>query len=236
MLDYNKFYLTLVRHGQSEVNANPDRMGQAPTVPLTELGRNQAKKLNQRFRKEHQLFNYVFSSPYTRALDTAKIAMGVVNPIDNNILSANDERIIIADDLREYSAGDWTNASRSLTITPDVKLRMASLDHTFLPPNGEALSQVERRASLWLEENIIYNKEMIERTKKFAFAPEGQINNIVIFSHGMTIKCLLHHIMGFDKHLTWRVSIDNTSVSRLYFGEDGWQILSINDSAHLTML
>ncbi len=52
----------------------------------------------------------------------------------------------------------------------------------------------------------------------------------------MTIKCLLHHIMGFDKHLTWKVTIDNTSVSRLHFGKDGWRILSINDSAHLTML
>jgi broad specificity phosphatase PhoE len=234
MLEHNEFYLTLVRHGQSEVNANPDRMGQAPTVPLTTLGRTQAQKLNQRFRKERQLFNYIFSSPYTRALDTAKIAMGVEDPIDNSIILANDERIILADDLREYSAGDWTNASRSYTITSDVKLRMAGLDHTFLPPNGESLSQVERRVSLWVEDNIIYNKEMIEKSREYA--PEGQVNNIVLFSHGMTIKCLLHHIMGFDKHLTWKVTIDNTSVSRLYFGKDGWRILSINDSAHLTLL
>ena len=49
MQHFNEFYLTLVRHGQSETNANPDRMGQLATVPLTELGRNQAKKLNHRF-------------------------------------------------------------------------------------------------------------------------------------------------------------------------------------------
>lgn len=224
MLDYNEFYLTLVRHGQSEVNADPDRMGQLPTVPLTALGRNQAQKLNLRFNQEHQHFDYIFSSPYLRALDTAKIAIG----------ESNDKRIVLANDLREYSAGDWTNASRSHTITPTVKLRMSGLDHTFLPPNGESLSQVERRVSLWLEENIIYNKEMIEKTKEYE--PEGNVNNIVLFSHGMTIKCLLHHIMGFDKHLTWKVTIDNTSISRLYFGKDGWRILSINDSAHLTML
>lgn len=224
MLQYNEFYLTLVRHGQSEVNADPDRMGQSPTVPLTDLGRSQAKNLHQRFVKEHQYFDYIFSSPYTRALDTAKISVGPYN----------EDRIVLADDLREYSAGDWINASRSVTITDSVKLRMGNLDHTFLPPNGESLSQVERRASLWLEENIIYNKEMIEKAN--GYAPEGSINNIVVFSHGMTIKCLLHHIMGFDKSLTWKVTIDNTSISRLYFGRDGWRVLSINDSAHLTML
>lgn len=229
MLEYNEFYLTLVRHGQSETNADPDRMGQSPTVPLTNLGKTQACKLTQRFSQENQHFDYVYSSPYTRALDTAKIAMGKINTL-RSVTPADDSLIILAEDLREYSAGDWTNASRSLTITSDVKLKMAHLDHTFLPPNGESLAQVERRISLWLEENIIYNKEMIEKTK------EGKTNNIVLFSHGMTIKCLLHHIMGFDKHLTWRVTIDNTSISRLYFGKDGWRILSINDSAHLTAL
>ena len=224
MLEHNEIYLTLVRHGQSETNANPDRMGQLATVPLTQLGRNQAQKLNLRFIKEGQYFDYIFASPYTRALDTAKIAVG----------EPHDKRIVLAQDLREYSAGDWTDASRSATITTPVKLRMGYLDHAFLPPNGESLSQVERRASLWLEENVLYNKEMYERTKEYA--PEGRINNVVLFSHGMTIKCLLHYVMGFDKHLTWKVTIDNTSVSRLYFGKDGWRVLSINDSAHLTML
>lgn len=224
MLDYNSFYLTLVRHGQSETNADPDRMGQSPTVALTQLGREQAQKLNQRFLQEQQSFDYIFSSPYTRALDTAKIVVGAPN-IGN---------IIIANDLREYDAGDWNNASRSITITPARKLRMCSLDHNFLPPNGESLSQVERRAGLWLEDNILYNKQMIEKAKECA--SDGKINNIVLFSHGMTIKCLLHYVMGFDKGLTWKITIDNTSISRLYFGMDGWRVLSINDSAHLTML
>ena len=224
MQDFNEFYLTLVRHGQSEVNANPDRMGQLPTVPLTALGREQAGKLNQRFIKERQYFDYIFASPYTRAHDTAKLAVG----------SPNDERIMLAHDLREYSAGDWTDASRSATITPSVKMTMGYLNHAFLPPNGESLHQVERRASKWLEENILYNPEMYEKT--WEYHTEGRINNIVIFSHGMTIKCLLHYIMGFDKHLTWKVTIDNTAISRLYFGKNGWRILSINDSAHLTIL
>ena len=224
MQDFNEFYLTLVRHGQSETNADPDRMGQLATVPLTQLGREQAKKLNLRFTREEQYFDYIYASPYTRAHDTAMIAVG----------EPHDKRIVLAHDLREYSAGDWTNASRKATITAPVKMTMGYLDHAFLPPNGESLHQVERRASNWLEDNILYNPEMFAKTKEFH--PEGRINNIVIFSHGMTIKCLLHYVMGFDKHLTWKVTIDNTAISKLYFGKDGWRILSINDSAHLTML
>ncbi len=220
MLDYHEFYLTLIRHGQSTQNQNPDLMGQMPTVPLSERGVKQAQRLYERL--SFNPWDVVYSSPYTRALDTAKIA------------TQERREIIIVDDLREYSAGDWTNHSRSETVTLPVAARMGLLNHNFLPPNGESLAQVERRASLWLENEILYNAD--KQAKAAELAKENKVANYYCFSHGMTIKCLLHYILGYDKSMTWKVTIENTSISQLYFGKDGWRLLSINDHAHLATL
>lgn len=224
MLQYNEFNLTLVRHGQSTTNQNPDLMGQLPETPLSDHGRHQAELLRQRLKSEIPKMDAVYSSTYTRALDTAIIA---TNRKDATGLT-------LVHDLREYSAGDWTNKSRSETLTPQVKGQMAAMNHGFLPPEGESLHQVTRRASLWLEDTILYNEGYIElaaRKRKANLSP----TNIYCFSHGMTIKCLLHYIMGFDQSFTWKVTIENTSLTKLHFGKDGWRLLGINDHSHLTL-
>jgi len=227
MIKDMEFELYLIRHGQSETNVNPDQMGQTPDVKLTKLGETQAELLGKRFVQEDTEFDFVYASPYKRAYDTATIAMGM-NP--NN----NDQTIIKSPRLREYDAGDWTGCSRSEIITKDINLKMGYMNHSFQPPGGESLSQVERRASEWLEDCILYHPEM-QRAAAEAKA-EGRILKIAAFSHGMTIKTILHHIMGFDKNFTWKVSIYNTSITRLSFGAVGWGLGTINDIAHLLPL
>lgn len=223
MLEFNEFNLLLIRHGQSAVNVIPDRMGQTPDVPLTHWGREQAKMLGKRLRYSHEKIDYVYTSDYTRALDTCTIAMGE-DPIKRNI--------VVSAALREYSAGDWEGSNRSEVITPEVALKMGYLNNGFQPPKGESLNQVERRASTWLEENILYNKDIIAEAAR---RRENNLlkMNIAVFSHGMTIKCLLHYVMGFDKSFTWKLTLENTSISKLVFGEEGWRLITINDHAHL---
>ncbi len=221
MLDDIEFDISFIRHGQSEVNVDPDRMGQEADVPLTARGKRQARALHNRFLVEGQYFDRIYSSDYTRAFDTALIVKGDTS-----------QSIIIYENLREYSAGDWTNQSRKEMLTPEVRLRMANLNMTFQPPNGESLNQVGRRVAAWIEEAVLYNKEMLELSqwKKENNHPPL---NIACFSHGMTIKCFLHYVMGFDKSFTWKVVIGNTSITKVSFDRDGWWLRCINDSAHL---
>jgi probable phosphoglycerate mutase len=227
MIANKEFYLNLIRHGQSTTNQNPDLMGQEGNTPLSENGVKQAEKLGVRLAQLTSSgygFTHVFSSPYIRALDTCRIAtkdIYIPRPL------------VIADDIREYDAGDWTHASRKDTVTLEVRARMGALAHCFLPPNGESLHQVERRASKWLEDNVLYNTSLAKDAVDLADAGL-EPPNILLFSHGMTIKCLLHYVMGFDQNFTWKVTINNTSISRLYFGKDGWRLLSVNDCAHLS--
>ena len=226
MLFFNDFNLVLVRHGQSTTNQNPDLMGQTADTPLSDNGKQQAAKLNARLKKDTEgisKIDYVWSSTYTRAYDTAEIALE----------GLSHDGIKLAEELREYDAGGWLGASRAETLTLEVKNRMGAMANGFLPPNGESLHQVQRRASSWLEENILYNKDVEEKSREAKQDGRGPLN-IYLFTHGMTIKCLLHYVMGFDQSFTWKVMIENTSLTKLHFGQDGWRLLGINDFSHLT--
>lgn len=216
----NEFYLYLIRHAESEVNATPDIIGQKPDVLLTEKGKLQAQQLNKRL-SDLQI-DHVYSSSYLRAKETAKIA----------VYPNYTGKIKLAPALREYSAGDWLGKSRAEIFSPEIKKSMDYMNHGFKPPNGESLNEVQRRSTQWLEENIIYNKELIEESLNFKDVDQYPAN-ILIFSHGMTIKSILHYVMGFNQNLTWKISINNTSVTKLHFGSEGWRVKYINDYSHL---
>lgn len=220
MLENNKFNLYLIRHAESEANIVPDQIGGFASTKLTKHGEAQAKFLGDRLYEEGLFFNKIYSSDYVRAYDTAKIA------------TKNDKNIILSNDIREYSAGDWNGQSRNKNITPDILLKMGLLTNTFLPPNGESMHMVERRASQWLENTIIYNKEIIKEAYERDNAGLNPLE-IAVFTHGMTIKCLLHYIMGFDTSFTWKLTIENTSITKLCFDKNGWRLLTINDYSHL---
>ncbi len=220
MLDSHQFELYLIRHGQTDINLS-NQMGQVRSSPLNKTGEHQAQLLKQKFDKEKLVFDAVYCSTYDRAQDTARILMQ-----DYHFPARTVE------DLKEYNAGYWLGKDRGETLTPDILFKMNALGQAFQPPNGESLNEVQRRAAKWLDDTLVYNKIWIdisqEKRRKGLSAP-----NIAVVSHGMTIKCLLQFIMGFDRTFTWRISIDNTSVSHLSFSDVGWKLHSINDCSHL---
>ena len=62
----------IARHGQNEDNANGILNGHRD-LPLTELGRQQARELGEGILRLGLEFHGIYSSPLSRALDTAKI-------------------------------------------------------------------------------------------------------------------------------------------------------------------
>jgi broad specificity phosphatase PhoE len=87
----------LVRHGQSEWNADGRWQGQADP-PLTDLGRAQAHHA----ARSLGVVDAILSSDLVRALDTAMIVAGElgVGPV------------VVDPDLRERHAGDWQGLTR----------------------------------------------------------------------------------------------------------------------------
>jgi len=201
--------LYLIRHAQSEMNLNPHIIGgRSASTPLSQLGGKQSEALRYFLRNQGIAFNDVYSSPFNRAVSTAEISLGLDNPI-----------IHFDDRLVEYSAGEWEGQERSKIQTPDVLFQMAEMGIDFRPPGGESQRDVMLRAAKWLQETIIGNEEILQSGKKL---------KIAAYTHGLTIKCLLRHILGFDSHLIWRLEIDNCGISKLVFNARGWWPKYIN--------
>jgi broad specificity phosphatase PhoE len=60
--------------------------------------------------------------------------------------------------------------------------------------------------------------------------------HVAVFGHGVAIKCLLRGIMEFSANITWKIALDNTSITELGFDHRGWHLLRVNDVAHLHVL
>lgn len=68
--------LYIVRHGQTNVNAEHRAQGRKNGESLNEIGVQQAKELKKKFDEENIVFDYIYSSPQERAIQTAKISTG----------------------------------------------------------------------------------------------------------------------------------------------------------------
>lgn len=218
MFEMKDINLYFIRHGESEANIIPDLIGQASDTKLTDNGISQSNLLGHRFLKQGIIFDEIISSTYLRARTTAEIVRDII---------AYKPELFLTDALVEYSPGDWRGKKRSEIYSDLNSLKsIAYLNMGFLFPNGESYNQVERRASIFLEDNIFYNKNLLTKA-------EDKELNIALFSHGMTIKCILHYMLGFDPSMLWKMRCDNTSIAHVIYNDKGFFINSVNDIGHL---
>lgn len=115
----------LVRHGQSEGNLKNLWYGSSD-LPLTELGREQARLAGQKLRDV--TFSACYASPLSRALDTAKLVM-----------EGRPEPMHIVPDLREQHMGlfEPKTVEQIRAEDPDFfRALMADWVH-LTPPEGE---------------------------------------------------------------------------------------------------
>jgi len=122
--------LYLIRHGATEWSENGRHTG-VTDVPLTELGKSQAEKLNQRLKKE--TFAKAFCSPLKRAVETCRICG--LNPT-------------ISQDLKEWNYGEYEG------LTTDEICEKSPGWNLFNQgaPGGESVEQIETRAHHFLHQ------------------------------------------------------------------------------------
>lgn len=206
--------LYLFRHAESEFNLRYQELigGRSDEVQLSVRGREQAKKLGRRLHEERTFFDEVYSSKAVRAIETARIALNQVYEREVNFRQV--------EDLLELSQGEWEGRMREEVYTPEVYEMMRQRPHTWKAPGGESQQEVEIRVYEWIRRNLL-----------------GRDITVGLFTHGLTIKCLLRAIMNSDPSLTYRMSIDNASITHLRHKNDGkhqgWSVRKINDHSHL---
>jgi len=211
MNQYN-LRILFIRHAQSQANTNPDIIvGRQAESPLTELGEQQAQLL--RHRLEEISDPYIYTSNLIRSQATTTLA----------IAPDLHHKIKIIPQLQEFTNGDWDGKSRKEIYTPQQLNQINTAGYLFIPPNGESQRMVQRRASNWLEDEILYNTEFQGTQEK----------TILIFSHGLVIKSLLHYILGFSDRYIYRFKLENTGICEFRFTEEGWFPIAINDTKHL---
>jgi broad specificity phosphatase PhoE len=204
--------LYLIRHGETELNKTQNIIGgRSPETALSDRGIYQAELLGKRLKAENAVFDKVYSSTSKRAEQTALIAC--------NIIGFDLSKIIVSEQLEELSQGSWEGLRRDELYTPEVLREINSKAGQFRPPEGESQMDVEARMSQFINYNLASLSE--------------QDITAAVFSHGMAIKCFLRYVLGSSPKMTYKIVLDNTSITRLKYNELGWHLVSINDSSHI---
>lgn len=178
----------LVRHGQSVANTQGLVCGQEES-PLTELGRDQAKRLHG-YLKENGLFTLpAFVSPQLRARDTARIAMG------------RDDLELIPE-LKEINTGDYSPYTYDELYRIDPRFRSFADVLSIEFPNGESILSFRKRVLNWFHPWI-----------------DGREEDLILFSHSYTLNVLIHENTATDMNQFPLYPLPNASLVVMNWGE-----------------
>jgi len=201
----------VVRHGESTWNALGRYQGQSD-VPLSQEGRFQAAMLAERLTG--QPFTAVYSSDLARALTTAQIVTERL---------AGPPEVQTDPGLREIDVGLLSGLD-----TPQMKRQHAEYLEALRAdpwatrrPGGESMEDLYTRAGASFQ-------AMRERH------PGGRV---LVFTHGGVVRVAVGLALGGVPQNAWaRLSVTNTSVTRVVLTPTGGTLLGFNDAAHLEAL
>ena len=133
----SKTNIYIIRHGQTELNNAKVLQGRSDH-PMNETGMAQAREAAQKLREMGIRFDHVFTSPLTRAIQTAEIVAPCVMPVV--------EERLIEMDYGSYEGMDLTDPA------PEVVTFFEDFVHNPAPEGMEALADVTSRVGSFLED------------------------------------------------------------------------------------
>ncbi|AUX42540.1 uncharacterized protein SOCE26_039730 [Sorangium cellulosum] len=202
--------LTLVRHGRTAGNgASPGTpMSGWTDTPLDARGRQEAEALGRRLAAGPG-FDAVYTSPLSRALETARIAAGAWGP----------PRPL--DDLREIGCGDVDGAP-----IEEVKARHAALweanlrqdDDDFRWPGGESYRELRARC--------------LAAVRAIAAAHPG--GRVLVVTHAGVIGQIVGALRGVPPARWEPFRPGNTSLTTISWEGDRGVLLRFDDREHVS--
>lgn len=210
MVKNNVTQLLLVRHGQSQGNAQGRFGGHLPT-PLSALGHRQAEATGRALASEG--VDTIYSSDLLRAVQTAEPLARLLN-LEINTTSA----------FRERSVGvmEGKTFDEAAAAHPEEYAALLQRDFEHVMPEGESYRQLLDRSTAALDSILTRHA--------------GE--TIALFSHTGTICILALHIMGALDAPALRpvwLATSNCGIARFNLREDGYvRVLALNDTRHLS--
>lgn len=209
MSDVSVFHITLLRHGESVGNAENRLQGHAD-FPLSEAGREQARKLAARWKAEGVKFDHIITSPLARARETAQIISDALDIFNFEI-----------DPL-------WMERDMGLRsgMTLD-EIRDRYPEPEFLNPYQSWSEQGESEWELYLRGGQALHKLLLRPPARY-----------LVVSHGAILNTVLYSILGITPQPNRqgaRFRLGNTSFSKFLYDPRShrWQVDVIGDTNHL---
>lgn len=203
------FHITLLRHGESVGNAENRLQGHAD-FPLSETGREQARKLAARWKAEGVTFDCVIASPLARALQTAQI---IAESLD--ISQQETEPLWMERDM----------GLRSGMTIEEIRARYP--EPQFLNPYQPWSEQGESDWELYLRGGKALHKLLLR--------PPGCY---LVVSHGALLNKVFYSILGITPQPNWQGAqfrLRNASFSTFVYNPQThhWRVEVIGDTHHL---
>lgn len=201
----------VVRHGESTWNADGRYQGQTD-VPLSHVGILQAATLAERLTG--QQFSAVYSSDLLRASQTAQMVA--------ERLSGHPQ-VQLDPGLREINVGELSGL-----VISDIRARFPDYLQTLAAdpwgtrrPGGESMEDLFTRCG-----NAFH-----------AIRARHPGQRVLVFTHGGVVRVAVGLALGGVPANAWaRLSVTNTSITRVLVTQDSGTLLGFNDDAHLENL
>ncbi len=201
--------LILVRHGQTDYNAQFRYQGQSD-IPLNEVGLAQAEKLRMR------LSDFQFDMAYCSDLQRARRTAEIILRDHSSGLEATSTPL-----LREVNGGGFEGLTWSEISDryPEISRQWSEDRAAISPPDGESLNHAVERIIRFLEQ--------------FKTIPPSEERTVLIATHGGVIGVLLCYLMGMDLNRIWQWRTDTCSITIVSLYEKGAILSLYNDINHL---
>ena len=183
--------LYMMRHGETDWNKQGRIQGSAD-IPLNDYGIALAEQTRDGMRAEGIHFDHVFTSPYVRARETARIIGGV-----------KEEELKVRETIREMSFGSFEGVRLSEVRTNpkyhDFNLYFEDPVHYVPQGTAESYKEVFSRTRAFLKEDIL--------------PLEGQCEAALVVCHGAILRALLSIIGKLPLEEYWNIHQPNCSVN-----------------------
>ncbi len=194
--------LYLIRHGETDFN-KVGRMQGRLDIDMNLVGFRQAMLLHNRLANVE--FDYAFSSPMKRAVDTA-----------SEILRGKDLVIYKMEELNNSDIGDRQGQLFS-TFIKNYQNSHDDFSHLLAETGGESYRDIHKRFMVFLEE--------IE---------ELSAKNILVVTHSAIISTAIKMALNYPIGSRLPIAFNNGGLSILDRNNRGkWIVRTINDTAHL---
>lgn len=197
----------LVRHGETDWNMQGRWQGHAD-IPLNAVGREQSRRLAERFCAQGPHLHALYSSDLQRAWETA---------------AALAEHVGIAaralPELREIDVGSWSGLTSTEVRASD-------------PETYERIQSGEDLARGGGERFLDLYARVTASIERLAVAHHGE--TIAVISHGGPVRAMLLHAARDKRGVNpYRLHIGNTAITVIVRAQHGWDFAAINDMMHL---